>query len=274
AVDLPTPEQEVEVEGGRPRLHFRAPLPVEGWNAQISLLTGTAAAALMLEAGVGLLRTLPPAPEEAVASLRRSALALGVAWPEGASYGEVVSGLDPARPEAAAALTLATRLLRGAGYTAFDGGLPEQAVHAALGAPYAHVTAPLRRLVDRYAGEVCLALCAGGQPPDWVQAALAALPTEMAEAQRRAATLERECLNLVEAVVLESAIGQEFDAVVVDVDDHGGGVVQLCEPAVRGRCEGAPPLGEHVRVRLVEADPRARTVRFALAAAPAAPAAP
>ena len=40
---------------------FRAPLPVEDWNAQISLLTGMAAAGMMLEAGVGILRTLPPA---------------------------------------------------------------------------------------------------------------------------------------------------------------------------------------------------------------------
>jgi hypothetical protein len=45
AVDLPTPAQEVEVDAhGRPTLVWRAQLPVEGWNAQISLLTGIAAA--------------------------------------------------------------------------------------------------------------------------------------------------------------------------------------------------------------------------------------
>ncbi|MCW2608521.1 MAG: ribonuclease, partial [Frankiales bacterium] len=99
AVELPTPEQEVE-DGpdGRPVLTLRAPLPVEGWNAQISLLTGLAAARIMLDGGVGLLRTLPPAAAEDVAALRRSALALGVAWPEGTAYGELVSGLDPALP--------------------------------------------------------------------------------------------------------------------------------------------------------------------------------
>jgi len=156
AVDLPTPEQEVVLDGdGRPHLELRAPLPCEGWNAQISLLTGMAAAGLMLAAQVGLLRTLPPADPEAVQALRRSARALGVDWPEGASYGDVVSALDPTVPAHAALLTLATRLLRGAGYTAFDGAPPEQAQHSAVAAAYAHVTAPLRRLADRHVGEVC-----------------------------------------------------------------------------------------------------------------------
>ena len=54
-----------------------------------------------------------------------------------------------------------TRLLRGSGYVGFNGETPEQPEHAALASEYAHVTAPLRRLVDRYAGEVCVALCAG-----------------------------------------------------------------------------------------------------------------
>jgi exoribonuclease R len=100
AVDLPSPSQEVELgEDGRPQLHLRLPSAVEGWNAQLSLLTGIAAAALMLDGAVGLLRTLPPPQEADVEALRRGALALGVRWPEGATHGEVVSGLDPGRPE-------------------------------------------------------------------------------------------------------------------------------------------------------------------------------
>ena len=59
-----------------------------------------------------------------------------------------------------------TSLLRGAGYAVFDGELPEdQPQHAALATTYAHVTAPLRRLVDRYAEEICVALCAGERRP-------------------------------------------------------------------------------------------------------------
>ena len=98
----------------------------------------------------------------------------GSTWPADVSYAEVVHGLDPANPRHAALLEEATSLLRGAGYTAFDGGVPEQATHAAVAAEYAHATAPLRRLVDRYVGAVCLALCAGDDVPGWARVRVAA----------------------------------------------------------------------------------------------------
>jgi exoribonuclease R len=263
AVDLPTPEQEVSLDAhGSPTLSFRAPLPAEGWNAEISLLTGTAAARLMLDGGIGLLRTLPPADPEAVASLRRSAVALGVDWPAEASYGEVVSGLDPHRPAAAALLVLATRLLRGAGYTAFDGALPEQALHSAVAMPYAHATAPLRRLADRYVSEICLALCAGAPVPSWVRTALPLLPDAMAGATRRASALDRAAIELAEAVVLAPRVGEQFPAMVVERGESAG-TVQLTDPAVRARCAGTDlPLGERLSVRLVTAEPEKREVLF------------
>ena len=263
AVDLPTPDQEVELDGsGRPELVLRAPLPVEGWNAQISLLTGTAAAQLMLAAGVGMLRTLPPADPDDVAELQRSARALGVDWPAGRSYGEVVSGLDPTDPGSAALLVLATRLLRGAGYTAFDGALPEQSLHSGVALPYAHCTAPLRRLADRHVGEVCRAVAAGAEVPGWARSALPRLPELMTAASRRAAALERAVVDLAEAVVLAPRVGERFDAVVVEANSKGG-VVQLRDPAVRARCEGGHlPLGERLTVELVTADRATRTVLF------------
>jgi exoribonuclease R len=263
AVHLPVPEQEV-VDGpdGRPCLVFRAQLPIERWNAEISLLTGMAAAAFMLEGGVGLLRTLPPPDPSEVASVRRSALALGQPWPADQPYAEVISALDPAVPEAAALLTYAGRLLRGAAYTAFDGTPPEQASHSAVAAPYAHCTAPLRRLADRYAGEICVALAAGQDPPGWARQALPALPATMAGATRRAQELERAVVDLAEAVVLAPRLHETFDAVVVESGDTRG-VVQLREPAVRARCQGAGlPLGHELRVRLAEVDLAARRVVF------------
>jgi VacB/RNase II family 3'-5' exoribonuclease len=263
AVDLPTPEQEVTDDpSGRPCLTYRAPLPAEGWNAQISLLTGIAAAEVMLGAGIGLLRTLPPPDPAEVSSLRRSALALGLPWPEGEPYGDVITALDPADPAAAALLTLATRLLRGAAYTAFDGSAPEQPMHSAVAAPYAHCTAPLRRLADRYVNEICLAAVQDAPVPEWVRAALPELPAEMAGAERRAHEIDRAVVDLAEALVLAPRVGEEFAAVVVESNAHGG-QVQLAEPAVRAKCEGAGlPLGEQIRVRLELADPVKRQVLF------------
>ena len=77
-IDLRIPEQEVVDGPDGYALAFRALLPVEGWNAQISLMTGQAAAELMLDAKVGLLRTLPEADPGAVERLRRTAKALGI----------------------------------------------------------------------------------------------------------------------------------------------------------------------------------------------------
>lgn len=269
AVELGTPEQEVvAVPQGGWTLELRGDLPVEGWNAEISLLTGRCAAGLMLDAGVGLLRTLPPARPEDVDRLRLLAPALDVAWPPGAAPGQVISGVDPTRPEHAAFLEEAATLLRGAAYTPFDGSPPEQPVHSGVAAPYAHVTAPLRRLVDRFGTEVCLALCAGHEPDDGLRAALPDLPALMAASDRRTRDVERAAVDATEAWLLRGREGELFSAVVVDAE-NGRGTVALDGLAIRGRCEGAALTpGTRVRVRLEAADVTDRSVRFRLAEAP------
>ncbi|MEU1026433.1 RNB domain-containing ribonuclease [Streptomyces sp. NPDC005904] len=267
-ISLNVPEQEIVERAGTYELAYRAPLPADGWNAQISLLTGMAAAQLMIDSGTGILRTLPTAPDGAVGRLRRTAKALRIDWPHHVPYAELVRSLDPRHPHHAAFLQECTTLLRGAGYTAFSGGaLPEHTLHAAVAAPYTHCTAPLRRLVDRYASELCLAACADAGVPQWVLAALDELPKEMADGARRGNTVERECVDIVEAALLRDRVGEVFDAVVVDVKEHqpAVGTVQLTDPAIVARVEGGLtelPLGEHLRVRLTQADPATSKVRF------------
>jgi exoribonuclease R len=269
AIELGTPEQEVVAgpDGGW-TLVRRGDLAVEQWNAEISLLTGRCAAALMLDGGVGILRTLPPPRPDDVDRLRLLAPALGVEWPQGAAPGTVLAGLDPTRPGSAAFLEEASVLLRGAAYTPFDGAPPDQPGHSGVGAPYAHVTAPLRRLVDRFGTEVCLALAAGAEPAPWLRAALPDLPALMTASDRRTREVERAVVDAAEAWLLHGREGGSFSAVVVDAENGrtpGKGTVVLDELAVRGRCtgEGLTP-GTRVRVRLVEADVVARVVRFEL----------
>lgn len=269
-ISLPLPDQEVDCVEGRFSLHYRDPLPVEDWNAHISLLTGMGAASLMMRGGTGLLRTLAPADPRDVARLHRVARALHVDWPEDESYPDFIRSLDAARADHAAMLTASTSLLRGSGYVAFrDGDLPAQPLHSALAGEYAHVTAPLRRLVDRYAGEVCVALTAGTEVPAWVLERLDQVPAEMQASTRRANTYERAVLDLVEAAVLRDRVGSEFAGMVVQVNekDPRQGEVMVTDPAVEGRLRDDEPLplGTDVRVRLTEADVEKRTVAFALA---------
>lgn len=253
-VSLQVPEQEVVERDGSWALEFRQTLPVEDWNAQISLLTGAAAARMMMQGGIGILRTLPTAQDADLARLRRIAAALELPWAPNQSYAEFVPSVDPATPRGAAMLTACTRLFRGAGYAAFDGAVPEQPLHAALAMPYAHCTAPLRRLVDRYAGEVCLALSAGQPVPQWAKDALPALPAEMAAADARAKKYERGIVDLVEALVLSKRVGEVLSGSVVDVDSKGGATLQLTDPAVSARVKGTFDLGSQARVRIVAVD--------------------
>ncbi|MGW4028312.1 RNB domain-containing ribonuclease [Streptomyces sp. NPDC004838] len=267
-ISLAVPEQEIAPRDGGYAIEYRAPCPVDGWNAQLSLLVGMTAADIMTEAGTGILRTLPTAPVGAVARLRLSAKALGVDWPHHVSYAEVVRSLDPRDTRHAAFLQECATLLHGAGYAVFTGGeLPTPAIHAAVAHEYTHCAAPLRRLVDRYAGELCVAACAGQGVPEWVLAALGDLPAEMAEGAGRADTVERECVDIVEAALLRQRIGEVFDGFVVEVreDEPAVGTVQLEDPAMAAkvRGDGTLPLGERLRVRLVRADPGTEKVLFA-----------
>ena len=260
-VRLNVPEQEVMQDGGSWTVHYRVPLATEDQNAQISLLTGMAAAQLMLKAGIGILRTQPPPDERRLLRLRRQAQALRVPWPESMSYPDFIRSLDPAMPAHAALMQEATGVGHGAGYTPFDGEPPAATTHFGVAASYAHATAPLRRLQDRYVSECCIAACAGSPPPDWVRAGLAALPDAMARGDHRARVVERGIVDLVEAVLLQDRVGETFEAIVID-----DALVQLRDPAVRGRLTGeSPEPGSEVTVRLNRADPAARTVEFSVA---------
>ena len=265
-VSLGLPAQEIGRKDGHWQLAYRGMDPVEDWNAQISLLTGMAAARLMLAGKVGLLRTLPAPAPEAIARLRLTAKALDIAWPSERSYPDFIRTLDPKLPKHVAMMTACTTVLRGAGYAAFNGALPEQPVHSAIAAPYAHVTAPLRRLADRYAGEVCVALCAGQPVPGWAQAALPGLPSTMAASDHRAHQYERAIVDLIEALILANRVGETFAGTIISIGSGAStdGTVMLRELAIEARVTGsaALSLGADVRVKLVQADPSRRTTVF------------
>ena len=263
---LPLPEQEVTLGAdGCFELGYRPPVRAEDWNAQLSLLTGMTAARLMLDAEVGVLRTMPPPNDGSVARFRRQARSLGVEWPPSQKYGDFIRGLKLDDPRQLALVHEAATLFRGASYTAFDGSVPDQSVHAAVAAPYAHVTAPLRRLVDRYGLVVCAALCAGEEVPAWVRAALPDLPKTMQSGDQRAKAVERACTDAVEAAVMVSRVGDVFTADVVDVDAKRGALtLQLTDPAIVATTHGDAKLGQQVRVRVESAEIASGKIEFAL----------
>lgn len=169
---LNLPRQEIIHDGGSYSILTEPALPCEDWNAQISLMTGMAAARMMIDGGIGVLRTMPEPDDGALGKFRRQSEALDHPWPEDLPYGAFLRTLDVTDPRQLALMHAAASLFRGAGYTAFDGAVPEAVVQSAIAAPYAHTTAPLRRLVDRFVLVICASLCAGEEVPGWVRDAL------------------------------------------------------------------------------------------------------
>jgi hypothetical protein len=231
----------------------------------------------MLDGGVGILRTMPPADEESIHRFRARTRALGHPWPEEHPYGQYLRGLDIRDPQQLAIMHAATSLFRGAGYTAFDGDAPEVTVQSAIAAPYAHTTAPLRRLVDRFVLVTCLALLHGEQLPEAIRGILPALPAAMKESNLLASRASNAALELVEAASLHGLEGQEFTAVVVSAPSPEQqekaraqgrlpwGEVQVEHPPVLARYEGFAEAGSRIRVVLVNADMATRTVLFRVA---------
>jgi exoribonuclease R len=249
---LNIPEIEIVPHDGTYRLERRAAVPLEDWNAEVSLLTGMAAAEIMLRGGIGILRTMPPADAADVADFRERAGALGLPWPDGMPYGDYLRSLDQS-PAAQAVREAAASLFRGAGYAAFDGEPPADRAQAAIAAPYAHTTAPLRRLVDRWSLVVCEALVNGRDVPRWARDSLADLPDLMARSAGRAGRLGSASVDRVEAAVLSAGTDRTFEAVVLA--RRGDGVrVQLVDPPVEA---SVAPLdaepGTTVLLRLVRA---------------------
>ena len=263
SLNLPD-EEVVRAPDGTYAIERRSPLPVEEWNAQLSLMTGMAAASLMLDAGVGILRTMPEPDDAAFETFRHQTEALGRPWTTG-TYGAYLRGLDRADPMTLPVLEAAASLFRGAGYLVFDGEKPEDAVQAAIAAPYAHATAPLRRLVDRWTLAICQAVSNRDAIPEWVRTSLAELPALMQESGQRASRLNSATINCVEAALLTPMVGTMVEATVIELRGDRA-AVQIAEPAVTATAPvpaGAKP-GDIVHLRVVGTDIAEGEVEFAV----------
>lgn len=263
SLNLPD-EEVVKALDGTYAIERRHPLPVEEWNAQLSLMTGMAAASLMIDAGVGILRTMPQPDEQAFDAFRHQTEALGRPWTTG-RYGDYLRDLDRADPLSLPVLEAAASLFRGAGYVTFDGAAPKDIDQAAIAAPYAHATAPLRRLVDRWSLAICLAVSDGHEVPGWVRESLNDLPALMQESGQRASRLDSATINCVEAALVTPLVGSTVDATVIEMRGERASV-QIADPAVTASAPvpaGTVPGGQ-VSVRVVSTDIARGEIEFAL----------
>lgn len=262
---LNLPDEEVtRAADGTYAIERRHPLPVEEWNAQLSLMTGMAAASLMIGAGIGILRTMPQPDEKSFDAFRHQTEALGRPWTTG-TYGDYLRELDREDPMTLPILEAAASLFRGAGYAAFDGSVPPGVEQAAIAAPYAHATAPLRRLIDRWSLAICLAVSEGREVPSWVRESLTDLPALMQESGQRASRLDSATINCVEAALMTPLVGSTVDATVIEMRGDRA-TVQIADPAVTASAPipADTTPGAVVRLQVVRVDISRGEIEFSV----------
>jgi VacB/RNase II family 3'-5' exoribonuclease len=262
AARIDPPEQEVERDAAS---HFTLrlrPLSVaERSNAAMSLATNLAVADMLLAAKTGLFRVMAEPDEHAQNRLRHTAQAFGLSWPKQATLEQFERLLNPADPREAAFMLAIRRAGNGAGYEPFQPGAVPW--HAAMAATYCHMTAPLRRLADRYVIRAALAVANGQPVPAEVEAAFQRLGPVMDKAQARSGQVERAVVDLAEAAILVGREGEDFEAVVTDLGEAGARI-QLCDlPIVARTTARRVQPGTRIVVRLESADPIKRLVSFA-----------
>jgi VacB/RNase II family 3'-5' exoribonuclease len=123
---------------------------------------------------------------------------------------------------------------------------------------YAHSTAPNRRFPDLVAQRLAkAALRKQSRTPPYSDAELDAIAQRCTEREDAANKVERLVRKAAAALLLQSRIGERFDAIVTGASEKGTWV-RIRRPLVEGRLERGYEgleVGDHVRVKLVHTDP-------------------
>jgi len=120
---------------------------------------------------------------------------------------------------------------------------------------YAHSTAPNRRYPDLITQRLLKAAMAGRSRP-YENDELEALAKHCTEAEDAAKKVERQVTKSAAAILLETRIGEQFDAIVTGASDKGTWV-RLLHPPIEGKLESGfegLDVGRRLRVQLVRTD--------------------
>ena len=137
---------------------------------------------------------------------------------------------------------------------------------------YTHSTAPNRRFPDLVAQRIVKAALKTSPPNSvdrphapYTDAELDAVAERCTEREDAANKVERLVRKAAAALLLQSRIGEKFDAIVTGASEKGTWV-RIPRPPVEGRLERGYEgleVGDHVRVKLVHTDPARGFIDFA-----------
>jgi exoribonuclease-2 len=120
---------------------------------------------------------------------------------------------------------------------------------------YMHSTAPNRRYPDLITQRLLKAAIAGLPVPYSIEE-LESLARHCTEAEDAAKKVERQVIKSAAAILLESRIGERFDAIVTGASEKGTWV-RITDPPLEGRLESGfegMDVGETLRVQLISTD--------------------
>ena len=130
---------------------------------------------------------------------------------------------------------------------------------------YMHSTAPNRRFPDLITSRLLKATLANAAPAYSV-AELQALAAHCSQQEDAAQKVERQMRKSAAALLLESHVGQQYDAIVTGRSARDTWV-RIFTPPVEGKLLGQPPgieVGQKCRVKLVSTDVRRGFIDFEL----------
>jgi VacB/RNase II family 3'-5' exoribonuclease len=130
---------------------------------------------------------------------------------------------------------------------------------------YAHSTAPNRRFPDLVAQRLVKAALHRSEQAPYADAELGAIAQHCTEREDAANKVERLVRKAAAALLLQSRIGERFDAIVTGASEKGTWV-RIRRPLVEGRLERGYEgldVGDRVRVKLVHTDPARGFIDFA-----------
>jgi exoribonuclease-2 len=176
--------------------------------------------------------------------------------PDALALDRFLAARRTADPAGFADLSLAVVKMLGSGeYAAAAAGAPGGGHFGLAVTDYAHSTAPNRRFPDLVTQRLLKAALRGAAPP-YSPEALAAIAQHCTLQEDNASKVERQVLKAAGAWLLESRIGETFDALVTGAAAKGT-FVRIASPLLEGRVvrgfEGMD-VGAAVRVRLVAVD--------------------
>ncbi len=130
---------------------------------------------------------------------------------------------------------------------------------------YAHSTAPNRRYPDLITQRL-LKAALSTQPVPYARAELDKLATHCTEMENAADKVERQVRKSAAAMLLESRIGERFDALVTGNNDKGKWVRTLVPPVEGKVARGGAKadVGDRVRVELLKTDAERGFIDFAI----------